>query len=88
MTDIIGSENLQGTFSYFDKPCGKTQEEHEKYLKHHQDVASQRQITYNDSKSVFSTRRLAILGYIVRKKRSSQTPNFDNPFFSSRPQMM
>ncbi len=67
MADLIASEKLQGTFAYLDNVtiCGKTQEEHDENLKRFQNVATQRQITYNDAKSVFSTQKLAILGYIV-----------------------
>ena len=67
MANIITSENLQGTFAYVDNVtiCGKSQEEHDENLKRFQEVATKRQITYNDAKSIFSTRRLAILGYIV-----------------------
>ena len=67
MSEIITSENLQGTIAYVDNVtiCGKTQEEHDENLKRFQEVATKRHITYNDAKSVFSTRKLAILGYIV-----------------------
>lgn len=67
MAHLIESENLQGTFAYLDTVtiCGKTQEEHDKNLQCFREMASRRQISYNDEKSVFSTRELAILGYIV-----------------------
>ena len=69
MTDIIAMENLQGTLAYLDNVtiCGKDQEEHDENLKRFQSVATQRQITYNDDKSIFSTRKLAILGCIVEE---------------------
>ena len=67
MTNIIAEEKLQGTFAYLDDVtiCGKDQEEHDKNLKCFQEVASRRKITYNDDKSIFSTGKLAILGYII-----------------------
>ncbi len=67
MASIIEEENLKGTIAYMDNVtiCGRNQEEHDENLQRFQEVASARQITYNDSKSVFSTRRLAILGYII-----------------------
>ena len=57
MTEIIAMENLQGTVAYLDNVTisGKDQEEHDENLKRFQDVATQRQITYNDDKSIFST---------------------------------
>ena len=44
------------------------------------DVASQRHITYNDSKSVYSTRKLAILGYIVEEGQIRPDPDRLRPF--------
>ena len=62
MTEIIAMENLQGTVAYLDNVTisGKDQEEHDANLKRFQDVSTQRQVTYNDDKSIFSTRKLAI----------------------------
>ena len=80
MTEIIAMENLQGTVVYLDNVTisGKNQEEHDVNLKRFQDVATQRQVTYNDDKSIFSTRKLAILGYIVEegnaRSRTSMPP--------------
>ena len=76
MTDIIAEEKLQGTITYLDNVtiCGKYQEEHDENLKRFRDVASRRQITYNDGKSVFSTRQLAILGYIVEEGKFRPDP--------------
>ena len=76
MAYIITSENLQGTFAYVDNVtiCGKTQEEHDENLRRFQDVATKRQITYNDAKSIFSTRKLAILGYIVGEGKVRPDP--------------
>ena len=77
MAKIIASENLQGTIAYLDNVtiCGKDQEEHDENLKRFQNVATQRQITYNDDKSIFSTRKLAILGYIVENGQVRPDPD-------------
>ena len=85
MKDIIAEEKLQGTIAYLDNVtiCGKDQEEHDENLKRFQDVASRHQITYNDGKSVFSTRQLAILGYI-EKESSGQIQNVYAPSCSSQ----
>ena len=57
MTTIIEKAGLQGTIAYMNNVtiCGKDQKEHDRNLQLFQDVASQRHITYNDSKSVYST---------------------------------
>ncbi len=80
--DIITCENLNGTFAYLDYVtiCGKDQQEHDKNLKCFQDVATRRQITYNDDKSVFSTRKLAILGGRRSQARfTTPTPSLTTP---------
>ena len=81
MTNIIKLENLQGTIAYMDNVtiCGKDQEEHDENLKHFQNVATQRQITYNDDKSIFSTQKLAILGYIVEEGKVRPDPERLHP---------
>ncbi len=55
MADLIASEKLEGTFAYLDNVpiCGKTGEEHDENLKRFQNGATQRQITYNESKVFF-----------------------------------
>ena len=47
--------------------CGKDQEEHDANLECFLEAAERKNITYNEEKSVFSTRRLAILGSIVEE---------------------
>ena len=47
--------------------CGKDQEEHDANLECFLEAAERKNITYNKEKSVFSTRRLAILGSIVEE---------------------
>ena len=81
MTNLIAEEKLQGTFAYLDNVtvCGKDQEEHDENLKWFQEAASRCQITYNDSKSVFSTRKLAILGYIVEEGEIRPDPECLQP---------
>ena len=77
MTTITEKAGLQGTITYMDNVtiCGKDQKEHDRNLQLFQDVASQRNITYNDSKSVYSTRKLAILGYIVEEGQIRPDPD-------------
>ncbi len=79
--EIIASENLQGTFAYLDNVtiCGKDQDEHDENLRRFQDVAADRQITYNHDKSIFSTRRLPILGYIIENGQIRPDPDHLRP---------
>ena len=60
MDSIITEEQLQATFPYLDNItiCGKDQREHDVNLKHSLEAATRWQIKYNDSKCVFSTRKL------------------------------
>ena len=57
------------SFSYLDNItlCGKDQEEHDANLVCFLEAAERKNITYNEEKSVFSTRYLAILGSIVEE---------------------
>ena len=77
MTTIIEKAGLQGTIAYMDNVtiCGKDQKEHDRNLQLFQYVASQHHITYNGSKSVYSTRKLAIFGYIVEEGQIQPDPD-------------
>ncbi len=55
--------------------CGKDQDEHDENLRRSQDVAADQQITYNHDKSIFSTRRLPILGYIIENGQIRPDPD-------------
>ena len=69
MTDFVLKVGLTGVFPYPDDIiiCGKDQEEHDVNLEYFLEAAKRKNITYNEEKSVFSTRRLAILGSIVEE---------------------
>ena len=77
MASVIEEAGLQGTIAYMDNVtiCGRDQGEHDRNLQCFQDVTSQCQITYNDSKSVYSSRRLAILGYIIDEGQIRPDPD-------------
>ena len=77
MNTIIEKAGLQGTIAYMDNVtiCGKDQKDHDRNLQLFQDVASQHHITYNDSKSVYSTLKLAILSYIVEEGQIRPDPD-------------
>ncbi|KAJ4439883.1 hypothetical protein ANN_08012 [Periplaneta americana] len=67
---IIESQNLKDTFSYWDDVtiCGRTQEEHDINLQRFLKAAEKFQLTLNENKSVFSTRRINLLGYTIGNK--------------------
>ena len=66
---FVQQEDLKAVFPYLDNItiCGKDQEDHDVNLKLLLDAAKLKNITYNDDKSVFSTKSLPILGYVVKE---------------------
>ncbi|KAK3726270.1 hypothetical protein QZH41_003048 [Actinostola sp. cb2023] len=69
MMKLVQEEDLKAVFPYLDNItiCGKNQEDHDKNLTCFLEAAKQKNITYNDDKSIFSTRRLPILGYVIEE---------------------
>ena len=69
MTEFVHNEHLAGVFPYLDNLtiCGKDQGEHDTNLELFLAAAKRRNMTYNDEKSVFSTRCLAILSCVVEE---------------------
>ena len=69
MSNFVQEEHLLGVFPYMDNItiCGMDQAEHDANLELFLTAAKRKNMTYNDSKSVFSTRRLAILGSIIEE---------------------
>ena len=66
---FVEENNLKGVFPYLDDItiCGKDQGEHDANLKSFLDAAKRKNICYNEEKSVFSTGRLSILGYVIEE---------------------
>ena len=69
MVKIVQEEDLKTTFPYLDNItiCGKNQEDHDVNLKCFLEAAECKNITYNNEKSVFSTRRLPIVRHEVEE---------------------
>ena len=69
MMKFVEQNNLNAVFPYLDNItiCGKDQQEHDANLDKFLAAATRKNICYNDSKSVFSTRKLAILGYVIEE---------------------
>ena len=64
MIKFAEQNNLNAVFPYLDNITisGKDQKDHDANLEKFLAAATRENICYNDSKSVFSTRKLAILG--------------------------
>ena len=67
MDDVIESHNLTGTFAYLDNitVVGKNQQEHDKNLQAFLDTAKALNLTFSDSKSIFSVIQISRLGYTI-----------------------
>ena len=67
MMKFVQEEDLKAVFPYLDNItiCGKDQEDHDANLMQFLEAAERKNVSYNDEKSVFSTRCLPILGYVV-----------------------
>ena len=81
MMKFVDENNLKGVFPYLDDItiCGKDQEEHDANLKSFLDAAKRKNICYNEEKSVFSTRRLSILGYVIEEGEIRPDPKRMRP---------
>ena len=78
---FVDENNLKGVFPYLDDItiCGKDQKEHDANLKSFLDAAKRKNICYNEEKSVFSTRRLSILGYVIEEGEIRPDPERMRP---------
>ena len=69
MVKFVEENHLKAVFPYLDNItiCGKDQKDHDENLKEFLEAAKLKNICYNDEKSVFSTRRLPLLGYVIEE---------------------
>jgi len=76
MDTVIEEENLHATFAYLDNVtiCGMNTEEHDRNLKRFLEAANKKNIAYNESKCIFSTSKLSILGYLVEDGKIRPDP--------------
>ncbi len=76
MMRLVEDHSLKGVFPYLDNItiCGKDQSDHDINLKSFMDAAQDANLKFNDSKSVFSTRRLPLLGYVIEEGTISPDP--------------
>ena len=73
---FVKDNHLKAVFPYIDNItiCGKDQDDHDTNLKLFQEAAQRANLKFNDSKSVFSTQRLPLLGYIIENGCISPDP--------------
>ena len=69
MDDLVRDNKLEGVVTYIDNVYvgGATQEEHDVNVERLLKAAAELNITFNESKSIRSTRKLSLLGYSISK---------------------
>ena len=69
MVKLVEQHALNGVFPYLDNItiCGKDQEDHDENLERFLEAAKCKNVCYNDDKSIFSTRCLPLLGYLIEE---------------------
>ena len=83
MSNFVLEEELSRVFPYLDNItiCGRDQADHDANLKLFLKAAKRKNMTYNEGKSVFSTRCLAILGYIIEEGEIHPDPERLRPLW-------
>ena len=73
---FVEDNNFKAVFPYIDNITigGKDQDDHDTNLKLFQEAAQRANLKFNDSKSVFSTQRLPLLGYVIENGCISPDP--------------
>ncbi len=81
MVKFVEENHLKAVFPYLDNItiCGKDQKDHDENLKEFLEAAKLKNICYNDEKSVFSTRRLPLLGYVIEEGNICPDPERLHP---------
>ncbi|CAB3981036.1 Retrovirus-related Pol poly from transposon [Paramuricea clavata] len=74
MVKLVEQHTLNGVFPYLDNItiCGKDQEDHDENLERFLEAAKCKNVCYNDDKSIFATRCLPLLGYLIEEGNTSQ----------------
>ena len=73
---IIEREELRDTFAYVDNVtiCGRNQDEHDVNLQKFLTAAVKHNMTFNADKSIFSSRSITLLGYVVENGTMKPDP--------------
>ena len=79
--DIIEKHGCKGTYAYLDNitVCGKTQQEHDENLKQFLSTAEKCNLTFNDSKCIYSSSTIDLLGYRISKGTLKPDPERVQP---------
>ena len=87
MDSFIEANSLNATYAYLDNIyiCGKNQEEHDINLQRFKVAAQNINLTYNEAKCKFSTRRLFILGSVIEDGEISPDPDRLKPLLDLPP---
>ena len=87
MDKLINENNLDATFAYLDNitVCGRDQAHHDVNLQKFITVAKEYNLTYNQSKCEFSTKRLRILGSLVEDGTIKPDPDRLKPLLDLKP---
>ena len=77
MDQMVENYNLTDTFPYLDNVtiCGKSQEHHDQNLTRFITAAKALNLTYNEDKCLFNTRKLLILGCLVEDGKIRPDPS-------------
>ena len=81
MDRMVDKYSLEGTFPYLDNITisGKTQEEHDTNVDRFFSAAKEMNLTYNESKCEFNTRKLSLLGCVVENGEIRPDPERMKP---------
>ena len=87
MDQLVEKYSLQATFPYLDNitVCGKTQDEHDANLEKFLAAAKELNLTINESKCEFNTKKLHILGYVVENGEMRPDPQRLQPLLDLPP---
>ena len=87
MDSFVEENSLSGTFPYLDNItiCGRNQTEHDENLKRFLQAAKHINLTYNEEKCEFSTRKLHILGSVIENGEIRPDPKRLEPLSQLKP---
>ena len=87
MDKLIKENDLEATYAYLDNitVCGRDQAHHDSNLEKFLNVAKECNLTYNQAKCEFSTKRLKILGSLVEDGTIKPDPDRLKPLLELQP---
>ena len=81
MDDLVEENQLEGVFVYIDNitVAGKTQEQHDHNVRKFLEVAKEKNLTFNEGKTILNTDTITMLGYQVSNGLLSPDPDRVKP---------